>query len=268
MADPVSNNFSAEGIQYSKNTSYYLAAGPASSGLGDAAGVTSLNGSIGQVVIAGANGVAVSVGPAPTVSLGDITPLSVNTPGTIAGAAISAPSAIFSGDVSVKALTTGAITAAGAITTLGAVNCGTVTATGALNAASMTVSGALTTGTFNVSGALAVASFTNGSLGATTPYAMVWGSGNQATLVIAGWRLSWGLSTGADTNGNIGVTFNTAFTGIPAISILSCRAGGGDSFMANGLSPPTATGFNLSCINRGSGNAFGATCSWIAIGQA
>lgn len=270
MADPVSNNFSAEGIQYSKNTSYYLAAGPASSGLGDAAGVTSLNGSIGQVIIAGANGVNVSTGPAPTVSLGDITPLSVNTPGAIGAAAISAYSATFTGAVNASGgtLSANSINATGNITTGLAVNCGTVTATGALTAASMAVSGALTTGTFNVSGALQIASFTNGSLGATTPYAMVWGSGNQATLVIAGWRLSWGLSTGADTNGNIGVTFNTAFTGIPAISILSCRAGGGDSFMANGLSPPTATGFNLSCINRGSGNAFGATCSWIAIGQA
>jgi hypothetical protein len=137
-----------------------------------------------------------------------------------------------------------------------------------LTVPTLSVNGALNTGTFNVTGAVQIASFTNGSLGATTPYAMAWGSGNQATMVIAGWRLSWGLSGAADGNGNIGVTFTTPFTGVPAISMLSCRAGGGDSFMANGLTNPTATGFTVSCINRSSGNATGATLSWIAMGQA
>ena len=270
MDEKVSNSFAAEGIQYSKDTSYYVLAASTSSGLGDAAGVTSLNGAIGQVVIAGANGVAVSTGPAPTVSLGNITPLSVNTPGAVAGAQILAPSATISGPVSAGILNSGAITSTGDInTTAGAINCGTVTATGALTAGSMAVSGALTTGTFNVSGALQVGSITPGSLGATAPKTLTWGDPTSvATMVIAGWRLSWGMASPADTNGNISVTFSPAFASVPSVSFLPVRAGAGDAFMANGLSPPTATGFNVSCINRGSGNAFGATISWIAFGQA
>jgi hypothetical protein len=271
MDEKVSNSFAAEGIQYSKDTSYYALAASTGSGLGDSAGVTSLNGAIGNVVIAGANGVAVSTGPAPTVSLGDITPLSVNTPGAIGGAAISAYSATFTGAVNASGgtLSANSINATGNITTGLAVNCGTVTATGALNAASMNIAGTLTTGSFAIPGSLQVGSITPGSLGATAVKPLVWGDPTSvATLVIAGWRLSWGMASPADTNGNIGVTFNPPFASVPAISFLPVRAGGGDAFMANGLGTPTSTGFTVSCINRSSGNAFGATISWIAFGQA
>ena len=266
MAAPVGNDFAAQGVQYSKDTSYYLAAGT-SSGLGATTGVTSLNGAIGQVLIGGANGVSVSVGPSPIVSLGDITPLSVNTPGTVSAGGFTAPSATIAGNVATATLNTGVITATGIVTT-SALNCVSATATGALSAGSMAISGALSAGSFTLPGSLGVGSITPGSLGATTPYPMVWGSGNQATLVIAGWRLSWGQSTPADGDGNIVVTFTPAFSGIPAVTILPVRAGGGDPFFANGVSTPSATSFNVACVNSTSGLATGATVSWIAFGSA
>ena len=152
MAAPVGNDFAAQGVQYSKDTSYYLAAGT-SSGLGATTGVTSLNGAIGQVLIGGANGVSVSVGPSPIVSLGDITPLSVNTPGTVSAGGFTAPSATIAGNVATATLNTGVITATGVVTTA-ALNCGTATASGALSAASMAISGALSAGSISVGGGL------------------------------------------------------------------------------------------------------------------
>ena len=265
MAAPVGNDFAAQGVQYSKDTSYYLAAAGTSSGLGATTGVTSLNGAIGQVLIVGANGVSVSVGPAPIVSLGDITPLSVNTPGTISAGGFTAPSATIAGNVATATLNTGVITATGVVTTT-ALNCGTATATGALSAASMAISGALSAGSISVGGPFAMASIAPTSLGATAPYSMVYGTTNQATMVIAGWRFSWGMAPAADVAGNIPVTFSPAFASPPTLSTSASTVAG--SVYVNAPTAPTATGFSVTAYNSVGTPLAGAIISWIAMGQA
>jgi len=260
MDEKVSNSFAAEGIQYSKDTSYYALATPVGSGLGAATTVSSVNGATGDVVITGANGVIVSVGLLPQISLGDITPPSITTTGPITGAEINAPSATFNGAVTVA----GALTA-GSLTSTGTVNGATVTATGALNATTMAVTGALSAGSFNATGALGVASFTNGSLGATALYPMVWGTTNQATIVIAGWRFTWGMALPSDTAGNITVAFSPAFASPPALSTLPSY---GSAAYVIAPTAPTASGFSMTAYNGSGAATSGITISWIAMGQA
>jgi hypothetical protein len=265
MAAPVSNNFSAQGIQYSKDTSYYTL-NSAGSGLGVGAGVSTVNGAAGTVVIAGANGVAVSSGPTPTISLGNITPLSVNTPGTIQAELVVAPSATFNGSCNMGAVLCNTVTSTGNIQTPVEINCGSLTASAAVNVASMAVSGALSAGSFNATGALGVASFTPGSLGATTPFSMAWATTNQATMVIAGWRFTWGMALPSDTAGNITVAFTTAFASPPTLST-TANYGVLAAYVTASASP-TASGFSMTGYNGAGTAVSGVIISWIAVGQA
>jgi hypothetical protein len=139
---------------------------------------------------------------------------------------------------------------------------------------------------------LAVAALTSGSLGATSPVNptlfgasgdAVWqntGDGaQQATFVIAGWRLIFGTSGSAANQARVNVNFITPFatTCMPIVFLQAQTSGSGAGRVSGILSvtengdgagaSPRYNGFQFLGVQAG-GGSFSASCCWLAIGAA
>lgn len=280
-------SFSCDAAQYAAFQSFYAALGGAGPGPTPPppppvlSGVLSVNTATGVVVIDGANGVAVSSGTPPTVSLGDITPTSLTASGTItaAGALTGA-----SGDFS-SSLTTGPITCAtdlnvvnNAIVTAGGISAAGITIANSASCASATVSGLTSVLSLAIPGAFNLASLLNGSLSTPAPTPIIYGTTTQYNMVIAGWTIKWGstLPSLAAPNefSTFEVNYASPFVGTPAVGIFNVRAGGGgEPFLNNATSPdisqaPNASGFEMRCDANTltPQNRDNSLLSWIAIG--
>ena len=279
-------SFSCDASQYAAFQSFYAAVGGAGPGPTPPppppvlTGVLSVNTADGVVVMDGANGVAVSSGTPPTVSLGDITPSSLTASGTITAAgALTSASGDFSTSMSAGPITCASLnlTGTGLITTP-AITGATVTATGAVSAASAIIAGLTSAGSFAIPGAFSLASLLNGSLGTPPPTPIIYGTTTQYNMVIAGWTIKWGstLPSLAAPNefSTFVVNYASPFVGVPAVGIFNVRAGGGGQpFLNNATSPdisayPGPTGFNMRCDANTltPQNRDNALLSWIAIG--
>ena len=291
--DTMASAFSADASQYAAFRSFYAAV---SGGSGPfppppppppppvLTGVLSVNTADGVVVMDGANGVAVSSGATPTVSLGDITPTSLNASGTItAGGALTGTSGVFTNSMTAGSVSCASlgVTVNSPINTSGGVSAATVTASGAVSAASATVSGLTSAGTFAIPGAFSLASFLNGSLGTSAPADMSYdGTQSGFLTTICGWTIQWGTSVLSDYYPivnpqitSIPITwarFNGETTNVPAVAIFSIRnEGGGGPFIVNGKAPPNPGGVDLVVSQNGilDPDYLGARVGWIAIGR-
>lgn len=284
VLDTMASVFSADASQYAAFRSFYAAV---SGGGGPfpppppppppppvLAGVLSVNTADGVVVMDGANGVAVSSGTTPTVSLGDITPASLTASGTITAAgALTGGAATFgniaAGSVSCADVATGVITTP-------AITGATITASGAVSAASAVVTGQTTVGSFAIPGAISLGSFLNGSLETSVPAGMDYGTPSGFLTTICGWTIQWGVSTYSDYFGG-GSTiipiswtaFNNANGNTPAVGIFSVRNDGGGPCIVNATGPPIFNGMNLIVSQNAAADpdVLNATVGWIAIGR-
>ena len=269
-------SFSCDVAQYAAFRSFYAATG---GGIGPfpppppvLVGVISANTADGDVVIAGANGVAVSSGPTPTISLGDITPSSLVASGTFTGGAGTAGAALF--PISMSSGSVSVVTPVATISiTSPTVSAASIDATTHVSAASATIAGLVSAGAFAVPGALSIGTMTNGSLGFPAPFPFNYESPMESSFRIAGWRICFGTSLPSVTIKNsystVGVSFANPFTlGAPCVSIYTIRIGDTDyPFTACSIVAPTASGFDVRfTANLPTNFVNGAQCGWIAIG--
>ena len=271
-------SFSCDVAQYAAFRSFYAATGgggisPFPTPPPVLVGVISANTADGDVVITGANGVAVSSGPTPTISLGDITPSSLVASGTFTGGASATaeagaalfPTSMSSGSVSV-------VTPVATISiTSPTVSAASINVSTQVSAASAIIAGLVSAGAFAVPGALNIGTITNGSLGFPAPFPFTYESGMESSFTIAGWRICFGTSAPSGTVGaysNIGVSFAQAFRlGAPCVSIYTVRIGDTSyPFTAESIVAPRSAGFDVRFTANFPIN--GAQCSWIAIGAA
>jgi len=277
-------SFSCDAAQYAAYDSFYAVVGgnpfppppPPPPG-----GVLSVNGADGDVVIAGANGVAVSSGTSPTVSLGDIAPTKITASGTItAGGALTCTD---SGTSFQDTMTAGDFTAAyltiknrtgGAITTLAELSGRGVNISGPASAASATISGALTAGSFTLPGAITATALTAGSLGATAPGAISYTTPGDYQMTIAGWKVQWGVSApsalinGTDGSILISLTSERAYDGLYTIVVTPVILAGQAPFLCTVYQTPASYQFYLICRKPDNTPVNGAVVTWMTIGNA
>ena len=267
-------SFSCDVAQYAAFRSFYAATG---GGIGPfpppppvLVGVISANTADGDVVITGANGVAVS-SVTPTISLGDITPSSVVASGTFTGGAGTAGAALFptsmsSGSVSVVtpvatiSITSPTVSAA-SIAVLAQGSTGTAA-----------IAGLVSAGTCAIPGALSIATIADGSMGASIPSAISYSTPGSNQITIAGWLIQWGISRPtALLNGNQGTTeidfpptgyYNGAYT----IGIFPVDVPGQSPFICTVVPTPASSLFYVLCTKTGT-PINGVVVSWITIGR-
>ena len=267
-------SFSCDVAQYAAFRSFYAATGgggisPFPTPPPVLVGVISANTADGDVVITGANGVAVSSGPTPTISLGDITPSSLVASGTFTGGAATAGAALFP-----TSMSSGSVSVVTPVATISitspTVSAASIDASAQVSAASAIISGLVSAGAFAVPGALNIGTITNGSLGFPAPFPFNYESRMESSFRIAGWRICFGTSVPSATNGvysNIGVSFAQPFRlGVPCVSIYTIRIGDTSyPFTAESIVAPRAAGFDVR-FTYADHAIDGAQCSWIAIG--
>ena len=265
-------SFSCDVAQYAAFRSFYAATG---GGIGPfpppppvLVGVISANTADGDVVITGANGVAVS-SVTPTISLGDITPSSLVASGTFTGGAGTAGVALFP-----TSMSSGSVSVVTPVATISitspTVSAASIDVSAQVSAASAAIAGLVSAGAFAVPGALNIGTITNGSLGFPAPFPFTYESRMESSFRIAGWRICFGTSVPSATVGaysNIGVSFAQPFRlGVPCVSIYTVRIGDTSyPFTTESIVAPRAAGFDVR-FTCGDFPINGAQCSWIAIG--
>ena len=230
--------------------------------------MTSLNGARGDVVLnqqQTIDGVSVSSGATPTVSLNTIAPSSINTPGTIrSGGAFTGQNASFG------TLTTGHVSCPSLNTTAG-ITAATIT-TPEASAVSATISGAVTAGTFAVPGTLTAATLTNGSLGALPPVALSYDTPSSYQMNFSGWFLQWGVSGPSGTvDGSVGtirVQFGpyAVYTGDYVLVAFPVNVAGQAPFVCF-CDKPGPEQFYIRCQKTDGTPLNGVVVTWMAIGK-
>ena len=268
-------SFSCDVAQYAAFRSFYAATG---GGIGPfpppppvLVGVISANTADGDVVITGVNGVAVSSGPTPTISLGDITPASLVASGTFTGGAGTADAALFP-----TSMSSGSVSVVTPVATISitspTVSAASIAVLAQGSAASATIAGLVSAGTCAIPGALNIATIADGSMGASIPSAISYSTPGSNQITIAGWLIQWGISRPtALLNGNQGTTeidfpptgyYNGAYT----IGIFPVDVPGQSPFICTVVPTPASSLFYVLCTKTGT-PINGVVVSWITIGR-
>ena len=206
---------------------------------------------------------------------GAVTAGSVTTAGNVNCAAVTATGAVNSATLAVS----GASVLSGDITIVGnavlstnpaanGVSIGTSTlpvGVGGLRVAGSTILAGLAAGATTAT-TLSVGSILAGSLGASSPAGYNPQPGSQYTMVIAGWRITWGVSPQANGSGTTSaVSFSPPFAvGVPMIQCSPLTGGAVGYFVA--INPT-----NSSVVFQGTNNQAGGLslpCMYLAIGPA
>ena len=267
-------SFSCDVAQYAAFRSFYAATG---GGIGPfpppppvLVGVISANTADGDVVITGANGVAVS-SVTPTISLGDITPSSVVASGTFTGGAGTAGAALFP-----TSMSSGSVSVVTPVATISitspTVSAASIAVLAQGSAASAAIAGLVSAGTCAIPGALSIATIADGSMGASIPSAISYSTPGSNQITIAGWLIQWGISRPtALLNGNQGTTeidfpptgyYNGAYT----IGIFPVDVPGQSPFICTVVPTPASSLFYVLCTKTGT-PINGVVVSWITIGR-